>query len=100
LPPAKTTLIPAFLDAIPISPPRARGPTPSRKSVDEIRKLAPNGGAYVSESNYFERSFGEAYWGSNYARLKEVKKKYDPDGLFFVHNGIGEWSADGFTRLK
>ena len=72
------------------------------KSMDELRKLAPNGGAYVSESNYFERSFGEAYWGSNYTRLKEVKKRYDPDGLFFVHNGVGsdEWSADGFTRLK
>jgi FAD/FMN-containing dehydrogenase len=71
------------------------------KSMDELRKLAPNGGAYVSESNYFERSFGEAYWGSNYARLREVKKKYDADGLFFVHNGVGseEWSKDGFTRL-
>ena len=72
------------------------------KSMNELRKLAPNGGAYVSESNYFERSFGEAYWGTNYTRLKEVKKKYDPDGLFFVHNGVGsqEWSADGFTPLK
>jgi FAD/FMN-containing dehydrogenase len=72
------------------------------KSMDELRKLAPHGGAYVSESNYFERSFGEAYWGSNYPRLKEVKKKYDPDGLFFVHNGVGseDWSADGFSRLK
>jgi len=31
-----------------------------------------------------------------------VKKKYDPDGLFFVHNGVGseEWSRDGFTRLS
>jgi hypothetical protein len=30
-----------------------------------------------------------------------VKKKYDPEGLFFVHHGVGseEWSADGFTRL-
>jgi hypothetical protein len=30
-----------------------------------------------------------------------VKKKYDPDGLFFVHNGIGseQWSKDGFTKL-
>jgi len=29
-----------------------------------------------------------------------VKRKYDPDGLFFVHHGVGseEWSADGFTR--
>jgi hypothetical protein len=72
------------------------------KSMIELRKLAPNGGAYVSESNYFERSFGEAYWGTNYARLKEVKKKYDPEGLFFVHNGVGsdEWSQDGFTRVS
>jgi hypothetical protein len=33
--------------------------------------------------------------------LRSVKKKYDPEGLFFVHNGVGseDWSADGFTRL-
>jgi hypothetical protein len=37
----------------------------------------------------------------HYTRLTEVKKKYDPDGLFFVHHGVGSdaWSADGFTRL-
>jgi len=30
-----------------------------------------------------------------------VKNRYDPDGLFFVHHGVGSerWSADGFTRL-
>ena len=29
-----------------------------------------------------------------------VKAKYDPEGLFFVHHGVGSeaWSADGFTR--
>jgi hypothetical protein len=33
--------------------------------------------------------------------LKAVKRKYDPEGLFFVHHGVGsdEWSADGFERL-
>jgi FAD/FMN-containing dehydrogenase len=71
------------------------------KSMDELRKLAPKGGAYVSESDYFEREWQHAYWGANYPRLQSVKKKYDPDGLFFVHNGVGseEWSPDGFTRL-
>jgi hypothetical protein len=30
-----------------------------------------------------------------------MKNKYDSDGLFFVHNGVGseQWSADGFTKL-
>jgi Berberine and berberine like len=66
-----------------------------------LRTIAPDGGAYVSESNYFEHGWQRSYWGSNYARLAEIKKKYDPSGLFFVHNGVGseEWSADGFTKL-
>jgi hypothetical protein len=71
------------------------------KCMAELRAVAPNGGAYVSESNYFEKGFQQSYWGGNYPRLVEIKKKYDPDGLFFVHNGVGseQWSADGFTRV-
>jgi FAD/FMN-containing dehydrogenase len=71
------------------------------KCMAELRAVVPNGGAYVSESNYFEKGFQQSYWGGNYPRLVEIKKKYDPDGLFFVHNGVGseQWSADGFTRV-
>jgi FAD/FMN-containing dehydrogenase len=67
----------------------------------ELRKIAPKAGSYVSESNYFNASWQEAYWGTNYARLRAIKRKYDPNGLFFVHHGVGseEWSADGFTRV-
>jgi FAD/FMN-containing dehydrogenase len=69
--------------------------------MDRLRALVPNPGAYVSESNYFESEWQRAYWGSNYARLAEIKHAYDPDGLFFVHNGVGsqQWSSDGFTKL-
>ncbi|MBV8772299.1 MAG: FAD-binding oxidoreductase [Deltaproteobacteria bacterium] len=78
-----------------------------RKAVDRIGRcmsplsaLAPNSGSYVSESNYFEKRWQQSYWGSNYPRLAEIKKKYDPEGLFYVHNGVGseEWTADGFIR--
>jgi FAD/FMN-containing dehydrogenase len=67
--------------------------------MNQLRTVAPNAGSYVSESNYFERGWQRSYWGSNYERLRQAKKKYDPDRLFFVHNGVGseDWSADGFT---
>ena len=66
----------------------------------ELRKLVPDAGSYVSESNYFNARWQAAYWGANYRRLRAVKAKYDPDGLFFGHNGVGSenWSADGFMR--
>jgi hypothetical protein len=70
-------------------------------AMDELRKVLTNAGSYFSESDFFERSWQQSFWGANYPRLASVKKKYDPSGLFFVHHGVGseEWSADGFTRL-
>jgi Berberine and berberine like len=55
----------------------------------------------VLGSNFFEGKWQRSFWGFNYPRLLAVKKKYDPDGLFFVHHGVTseDWSADGFTRL-
>jgi FAD/FMN-containing dehydrogenase len=71
------------------------------RSMAELRKVVPDFGSYVSESNYFEKQWQRAFWGANYGRLFAVKNKYDPDGLFFGHHGVGSeaWSDDGFTRL-
>jgi FAD/FMN-containing dehydrogenase len=72
------------------------------RAAAELRKLAPSAGSYVSESNYFNSSWQRAFWGVNYPRLYMTKQKYDPDGLFIVHHGVGseDWSPDGFTRLE
>jgi FAD/FMN-containing dehydrogenase len=71
------------------------------QAMDELMKAAPGAGAYVSESDYFQADWQQAFWGSNYPRLAAAKKKFDPEGLFFVHHGVGSegWSADGFTRV-
>ena len=72
------------------------------KSMDAIRKLLPRVGSYVWETDYFQPNWQDAFWGDNYARLRMIKDKYDPNGLFFLHHGVGseDWSADGFTRLS
>ena len=78
-----------------------KGAETVHRCMTELRAVASDGGAYVSESNFFESDFQHAYWGKNFARLADVKKKYDPNGLFFVHNGVGSerWSPDGFTKV-
>jgi FAD/FMN-containing dehydrogenase len=62
----------------------------------------PKAASYVWETDYFEPNWQESFWGDNYARLLVIKRKYDPEGLFFLHHGVGseDWSADGFTRAK
>jgi FAD/FMN-containing dehydrogenase len=71
------------------------------KAMNELLKVVQEPGSYVSESDYFERDWQRSFWGSNYPRLAAAKQRYDPDGLFFVHHGVGseQWSADGFRRI-
>lgn len=70
------------------------------RATAELHKLVLEPGAYLAESNYFEPNWQRAFWGANYPRLLATKRRYDPDGLFMVHHGVGSesWSADGFTR--
>ncbi|HEY3948342.1 FAD-binding oxidoreductase [Phenylobacterium sp.] len=69
-------------------------------AMTALRACAPGAGSYVNETDYFQADWQRAFWGGNYARLLRVKRRYDPQGLFTVHHGVGSegWSADGFTR--
>lgn len=115
-----TAINPAVLDAFALLISAAEGPpaypgvaghepdaTKARRNaeaigeaMDEVRRVVPRPGSYVAESNFFEEHWQEAFWGANYPRLLAVKDRYDADGLFISHHGVGSerWSADGFTR--
>ena len=56
--------------------------------------------APMSGNRHLAAALAGGVLGENYDRLLAVKGKYDPDGLFFLHHGVGseDWSADGFTR--
>jgi FAD/FMN-containing dehydrogenase len=70
-------------------------------AMQALRAVAPGAGAYVNECDYFQPDWQRAFWGDNYPRLRDIKQRYDPDGLFTVHHGVGseDWSPDGFARL-
>ncbi|WP_422506985.1 FAD-binding protein [Stenotrophomonas sp. GZD-301] len=64
-----------------------------------LREVAPDPATYVSECDYFQPQWQQAFWGPHYPRLQAAKRRYDPDGLFVIHHGVGSegWSGDGFT---
>jgi len=72
-----------------------------RAAMAPLLALSSTPASYVWETDYFEPNWQTAFWGDNYARLKSVKDRYDPDGLFFVHHGVGSeaWSTDGFAKV-
>jgi hypothetical protein len=108
---AFTLAVIADIDEVPAYPGFKREPMDMAKARDkarridlaaaELRKVAPHSGSYVNECSFFNPSWQQAFWGKNYLKLRSIKTKYDPDGLFFVHHGVGseDWSADGFKRL-
>ena len=48
-----------------------------------IRAVAPQMGTYGNEADALTVDFGSAFWGANYPRLLEVKKKWDPEDVFW-----------------
>jgi hypothetical protein len=58
-----------------------------------LRRLDPDSGAYFNECDVFEEDWQEAFFGKNYKKLREVKERYDPEGLFWCRSCVGseEW---------
>lgn len=46
-------------------------------------------GAYVNYIDALQSDWPEMYYGSNYARLLEIKKRVDPTGFFDFQQGVG-----------
>lgn len=69
--------------------------------VQALRELAPNSGAYVNEADPTEPNWQRAFWGSNYPRLLNLKKKWDPDGVFWCRPCVGNelWTVTGADGL-
>jgi hypothetical protein len=61
-----------------------------------------NSGAYSNEADVREPNFQVTFFGKNYARLSEIKAKYDPSDLFIVGAGVGSerWNTEGLCTTE
>ncbi|EPE26888.1 FAD-binding protein [Glarea lozoyensis ATCC 20868] len=64
-----------------------------------LDKLTPNPAAYLNEANFKRANWQSAFYGTNYAKLVSIKKKYDPNAIFWGPTVVGSeaWApaADG-----
>jgi FAD/FMN-containing dehydrogenase len=85
----------------PIAEMRARQDFITREIMPVIEAVTPGAGAYINEADYQQPGWQEVFFGGNYDRLLEVKKRYDPSGLFWNALAVGSegWVVKGDGRL-
>lgn len=61
----------------------------------------PGSGIYLNEGNFAQSDWQDQFYGVNYARLREVKRAYDPEGILYGLTSVGseDWELDSSGRL-
>jgi hypothetical protein len=54
-----------------------------------IEKISVASAAYFNEASYLEPEWQKTFWGSNYPRLLEVKRKFDPNNTLWCSPCVG-----------
>ena len=69
--------------------------------IPQLDALTPGSGAYMNEGNFQQPDWKQDFFGSNYDALRAIKKKYDPDDLFYAVTTVGSdaWTVDADGRL-
>ncbi|TID22399.1 FAD-binding domain-containing protein [Venturia nashicola] len=61
----------------------------TKEQLPLIDEMSVDGAAYFNEATYLEPNWQKTFWGANYPRLVEVKKKYDPNNTLWCHLCVG-----------
>ena len=71
-------------------------------STQRLRRITPGSGAYFNEADPNAPNWQADFFGSNYPRLKALKNKFDPQGLFACRSCVGseDWNKDLTCRRR
>lgn len=59
------------------------------RAMELIKEVTPGAGSYSTEADFFLKDWQQNQWGSNYPRLLDIKRTFDPGNVFRVHHGVG-----------
>lgn len=69
-----------------------------------LHSLGPPGpvAIYLNEADADLENWQEWFWGDKYNRLRDIKRKWDPDYLFLVRHGVGseDWDEEGMCWIQ
>ncbi|PGH21611.1 hypothetical protein AJ80_03044 [Polytolypa hystricis UAMH7299] len=57
--------------------------------MERLRQVTPGGGGYGNEGDVMEPDFAQAFYGSSYDRLLQIKKATDPWDVFWAPTAVG-----------
>ncbi|KAJ5780426.1 hypothetical protein N7457_005586 [Penicillium paradoxum] len=91
----------AWTDTTPDAEIQAKMDYLTNNVVGKWRTVCPDSGVYMAESDIQEPNLNQAFYGSNYDRLYEIKNEYDPTSLFYAPTAIGsdDWVVDSLDGL-
>lgn len=69
--------------------------------VGAMKKLTPGSGCYMNEADSNDPDYLEDFYGQHAGRLSAIKKKYDPESLFYCPTCIGSefWAENSQGAL-
>ena len=112
--PETNAVLPAWRDSISFfnivvqwdpAAPLAQGVTSENEMTDvivpQLERITPGSGTYINEGDFNNPNWKVDYFGANYDRLLAVKKKYDPNDLFYAIASVGNdvWKVASDGRL-
>ncbi|EKD12923.1 FAD binding domain protein [Drepanopeziza brunnea f. sp. 'multigermtubi' MB_m1] len=86
---------------IPSSTMVAREAELTARVVPALEAVTPGSGTYLNEANFLQPHWQREFYGANYPRLLDVKRRLDPEGVFYARTAVGSeaWDADREGRL-
>ncbi|PNP44323.1 hypothetical protein TGAMA5MH_03929 [Trichoderma gamsii] len=75
--------------------------TITHEYMPQLEAVTPGSGIYMNEGDFQQPNFQQEFFGSNYNTLLAIKKKYDPNALFWGNRLVGSeaWTVASNGRM-